>query len=51
MEDLRRLQKTHVEDQRLIDELQMQNHHLKKILEGYNAALSRCLAVLEQNRK
>lgn len=51
VEDLLRLQKAHTEDEKLIDELKTQNQRLKKILEEYNAALSRCIAILSQNRK
>ena len=51
LEDLRCLQETHAEDQKLIDELRNQNKHLKNILKEYNAALSRCLVALEKTRK
>lgn len=47
---LQSLQKAHMENQKIIEELKKQNQFLRQTLENYNAALSRCLVALGRQK-
>ncbi|RJE19001.1 hypothetical protein PHISCL_08663 [Aspergillus sclerotialis] len=46
--ELRELQRLHVQDKALIDDLRRQNNELRSMLQHCNAALQKCIRELEK---